>query len=332
MMAWIGSARFGLDPRGEQDPNSSPRKTASSKNAVGDRVEDRARVRDDRWQPDGVVAVSGRCPARSPSRSRRRRGRASPRSRRLPRPRNRSVEGFGMDPETAKSAADAQRVPGEPPHERMSEVPAGADIFRVCVCRHLPVAPATGGDLFPVASMWSAMVLAMMLPSAAPDDLHLRRDRRHRRAQGRAHRVAVGAGGGLPRSGSASLPSPTLAAIAFTRAAWLDGAMASASALFAGALFLAAGLYQFSALKHACLTQCQRPFPFFFANWQTTAARRVPARRAAGPLLPRLLLGDDAADVRGRRDERGLDGGARHRHDDREDRPGDASVMPSASC
>ena len=31
-----------------------------------------------------------------------------------------------------------------------------------------------------------------------------------------------------------------------------------------------AGLYQFSALKHACLTQCQHPFPFFFANWATT--------------------------------------------------------------
>ena len=33
---------------------------------------------------------------------------------------------------------------------------------------------------------------------------------------------------------------------------------------------LGAGVYQFSALKHACLTQCQHPFPFFFANWPTT--------------------------------------------------------------
>ena len=37
----------------------------------------------------------------------------------------------------------------------------------------------------------------------------------------------------------------------------------------AGAIFLGAGLYQFSELKHACLTQCQRPFAFFFANWTT---------------------------------------------------------------
>ncbi len=37
--------------------------------------------------------------------------------------------------------------------------------------------------------------------------------------------------------------------------------------------------------------------------------RCVPARPAAGPGLSRLLLGDDAGDVRGRRDECGVDGG-----------------------
>jgi predicted metal-binding membrane protein len=62
-----------------------------------------------------------------------------------------------------------------------------------------------------------------------------------------------------------------LAQLAFTHAAWRDGGLAPASALLSGALFLAAGVYQFSALKEACLTQCQRPFPFFFAHWQTTA-------------------------------------------------------------
>jgi predicted metal-binding membrane protein len=54
---------------------------------------------------------------------------------------------------------------------------------------------------------------------------------------------------------------------ALARAALLDPAMAAASPLFSGAVFVAAGVYQFTALKHACLTRCQRPFPFFFANW-----------------------------------------------------------------
>jgi predicted metal-binding membrane protein len=51
------------------------------------------------------------------------------------------------------------------------------------------------------------------------------------------------------------------------RLALLDPAMTTASPLFAGAVFIGAGLYQFSALKHACVTQCQHPFRFFFANW-----------------------------------------------------------------
>ena len=51
------------------------------------------------------------------------------------------------------------------------------------------------------------------------------------------------------------------------RVSLLDPAMTSASPLFSGAVFIGAGLYQFSALKHACVTQCQHPFRFFFANW-----------------------------------------------------------------
>src|SRR5262245_47094718 len=56
------------------------------------------------------------------------------------------------------------------------------------------------------------------------------------------------------------------------RAGLLEPGMKSASGLFSGALLATAGAYQFSALKHACLTRCQQPFPFFFANWATTPA------------------------------------------------------------
>ena len=59
---------------------------------------------------------------------------------------------------------------------------------------------------------------------------------------------------------------------ALARAGLLDGG--SAGRLVGGSIFLGAGLYQFSALKQACLTMCQRPFPFFFSNW-TTETRGV---------------------------------------------------------
>ena len=54
-----------------------------------------------------------------------------------------------------------------------------------------------------------------------------------------------------------------------TAATLLDPAMTSVSGLFSGAVFLLAGAYQFSELKHACVTACQRPFPFFLAHWTT---------------------------------------------------------------
>ena len=53
---------------------------------------------------------------------------------------------------------------------------------------------------------------------------------------------------------------------ALTQPALLDAGRGE-SRWLAGAIFIGAGLYQFSALKQACLTLCQRPFPFFFANW-----------------------------------------------------------------
>jgi len=60
------------------------------------------------------------------------------------------------------------------------------------------------------------------------------------------------------------------AALQLALAALLDPSMGSASGLFSGAVFVAAGAYQFSALKHACITRCRQPVPFFAANWSDT--------------------------------------------------------------
>jgi predicted metal-binding membrane protein len=40
----------------------------------------------------------------------------------------------------------------------------------------------------------------------------------------------------------------------------------------AGALFIAAGLYQFTPLKHACLTKCRAPMPYFLSHWTERAS------------------------------------------------------------
>jgi predicted metal-binding membrane protein len=121
-----------------------------------------------------------------------------------------------------------------------------------------------------VAAMWGAMTLAMMLPSAAPMILTYAKiaDTAARKNEPVVSPFMIAAGYTTVWFGFAAVA--TLAQILLTRAALLDASMASASGLFSGAILISAGVYQFSALKHACLTQCQHPFPFFFANWKTT--------------------------------------------------------------
>jgi predicted metal-binding membrane protein len=54
----------------------------------------------------------------------------------------------------------------------------------------------------------------------------------------------------------------TLAQWAVQRASLLTPMMESASAIFGSGLLIAAGLYQWTPLKHACLRQCQAPLQF----------------------------------------------------------------------
>ena len=151
-----------------------------------------------------------------------------------------------------------------------SEVPAGAGYFPrgfAVICR---ATPPTGG-LLPVISMWNAMVLAMMLPSAAPMIFTYAEIADTAARKGERIVSPFVLAGGYAAVWLSFAAAAALAQLAFTHAAWRAGGLAPASALLSGVLFLAAGVYQFSALKDACLTQCQRPFPFFFAHWQTTA-------------------------------------------------------------
>jgi predicted metal-binding membrane protein len=117
-----------------------------------------------------------------------------------------------------------------------------------------------------VFAMWCAMALAMMLPTAAPMILTYAElaETAARKGEPAASPLVLAAGYVAVWFGAAMLL--TVVQLLLMRVSLLDP-MASASPLFSGAVFMAAGLYQFSALKHACVTQCQHPFRFFFANW-----------------------------------------------------------------
>lgn len=117
------------------------------------------------------------------------------------------------------------------------------------------------------ASMWTAMVLAMMLPSAAPMILTYAEiaDTAARKNEAVVSPLVLAAGYTAVWLGFAALAATTQLVLA--RAMPAAGGFASVSGPVSGAIFIAAGLYQFSTLKHACLSQCQTPFPFFFVNW-----------------------------------------------------------------
>src|SRR4051812_727936 len=115
--------------------------------------------------------------------------------------------------------------------------------------------------------MWIAMTLAMMLPTAGPMILTYAEiaDTAARKREPVVSPLVLTAGYVGVWLGVA-IVTATLQWF-LTRAGLLDGG--SAGRLVGGTIFLGAGLYQFSALKQACLTLCQRPLPFFFANWTT---------------------------------------------------------------
>jgi predicted metal-binding membrane protein len=118
-----------------------------------------------------------------------------------------------------------------------------------------------------VLAMWCAMALAMMLPTAAPMILTYAElaETASRKGEPAASPLVLTTGYvGVWLGAAVALSALQLI---LSRLALLDPALASASPLFSGAVFMGAGLYQFSALKHACVTQCQHPFRFFFANW-----------------------------------------------------------------
>jgi predicted metal-binding membrane protein len=122
-----------------------------------------------------------------------------------------------------------------------------------------------------VFAMWCAMVFAMMLPSAAPMILTYAdlAETAARKGEPAASPLALIAGY-LAVWLSAAVALSALQVL-LVRLALVDPALAAVGPLFSGAIFIGAGVYQFSALKRACVTQCRHPFRFFFANWTDEA-------------------------------------------------------------
>ncbi len=116
--------------------------------------------------------------------------------------------------------------------------------------------------------MWWIMMVAMMLPSAAPMILLFAAINRKQRDIGHPYvATSVFALGYLAAWGGFSLVAVMLQ-WAFERTHLLSSTLAGANVILAGLLLLAAGVYQLTPLKHACLRRCRSPLAFLVTHWR----------------------------------------------------------------
>lgn len=133
----------------------------------------------------------------------------------------------------------------------------------------MPQVQAWGAfDLMLLLVMWVVMMVAMMVPSAAPMILAFAQMDRNRRTSGRpiVPTAAFLLGYLLVWTGFSILA--TVAQWGLHAAALLSPAMASATPFLGGGILLVAGLFQWTSLKHACLTRCRSPLGFLLTEWR----------------------------------------------------------------
>jgi len=119
--------------------------------------------------------------------------------------------------------------------------------------------------------MWAVMMVAMMLPSAAPMILTFAAIQRRRQAQSGAFiPTGVFLSGYLIVWSLFSLLA-TSAQYGLERVALLSPMMQTTAPWLGAALLVGAGLYQFAPLKDACLAKCRTPMGFIMTEWRDGA-------------------------------------------------------------
>ena len=129
--------------------------------------------------------------------------------------------------------------------------------------------PWTGVDFSLMYLMWAVMMVAMMVPSAAPMILLFATVNRRRREQsGPFVSTGVFLSGYLVVWTGFALVA-TLGNWGLHQASLLTSMMGgTSSGYLGGALLLTAGIFQWSQLKYVCLTHCRSPLSFLMSDWK----------------------------------------------------------------
>jgi predicted metal-binding membrane protein len=143
----------------------------------------------------------------------------------------------------------------------------------VCCCAGMKMSgpdttPWSMTTLAPLFLMWTEMMMAMMIPSAAPMILTFAMVQRKRREQERPF-VPTGIfllGYLVVWTGFSAVAA--LAQWVLHAKALLSSMMVSTSPILGGALLILAGVFQWTPLKNACLTHCRSPLSFLMTDWR----------------------------------------------------------------
>lgn len=127
--------------------------------------------------------------------------------------------------------------------------------------------PWSAADLLFTFAMWAVMMVGMMGPSATPMLLLFAA------AQSKSGKRRAALSTGVFALGYAFVWTAFSAGAAATQwalhqAALLSPAMAVLSPRIGGAVLIAAGIYQMTPWKSACLTHCRSPLSFLMTHWR----------------------------------------------------------------
>jgi predicted metal-binding membrane protein len=116
--------------------------------------------------------------------------------------------------------------------------------------------------------MWAVMMIAMMVPAAAPMVLTFAMVQRQRQEQDRATVPTVVFLLGYALVWTAYAAVAALAQWRLHEADLLSATMVSTSTRLGGALLLIAGVFQWTPLKQGCLAKCRSPLSFVMTEWR----------------------------------------------------------------
>jgi predicted metal-binding membrane protein len=123
-------------------------------------------------------------------------------------------------------------------------------------------APWSPDEFAYVFAMWAVMMIGMMTPSVAPIILIYARVGRQAALQQQPFAATSWFAGGYLLGWIGFALAATVAQWLVDRLGWLAANMAVVNDFIGAGVLIAAGLYQWTPLKDACLRQCQAPLQF----------------------------------------------------------------------